>query len=58
MLESYNRRENLRIIGMPDSTADAIGRVVDLASALDAEVSANDISIAHPSLLRSQVHVL
>ena len=48
MLESYNRRENVRIIGMPDSTADAIGRVVDLASALDAEVSANDISIAHP----------
>ena len=48
MLESYNRRENVRIIGMPDSSADVIERVVNLASALEAEVSANDISIAHP----------
>ena len=48
MLESYNRRENVRIIGMPESSADVMDRVVDLTSLLDAEVSANDISIAHP----------
>ena len=40
MLESYNRRENVRIIGMPESSADVMDRVVDLTSLLDAEVSA------------------
>ena len=48
MLESYNRRENVRIIGMPESSTDVMDRVVDFASVLEAEVSANNISIAHP----------
>ena len=33
--------------GMPESSADVMDSVVDLASVLEAEVSANDISIAY-----------
>ena len=32
-------------IGVPESSTDVIDRVVDLASVLEVEVSANDISI-------------
>ena len=57
--ESYNRRKNLRRIGLPEEVSDdptkkndedyytTIEKVVDLASALQSSITSDDISIAH-----------
>ena len=59
LLENYNRRENIRIVGLPESVSDENGKfrgesceetlqkVVELAKLSGAEVTRNDISIAH-----------
>ena len=59
LLENYNRRENIRIVGLPESVSDENGKfrgesceetlqkVVELAKLTGAEVTRNYISIAH-----------
>ena len=59
LLENYNRRKNIRIVGLPESVSDENGKfrgeiceetlqkVVELAKLTGAEVTQNDISIAH-----------
>ena len=59
LLENYNRRENIRIVGLPESVSDENGKfrgesceetmqnVVELTKLTGAEVTKNDISIAH-----------
>ena len=59
LLESYNRRENVRIIGLPEEVSDdpakkndedydtTIEIVVDFPSALESSITSDDISIAH-----------
>ena len=48
VLEQYNRRDNLKLFGMPeDSVENTIEKVMSLCSHLDAKVDERDISIAH-----------
>ena len=52
MLESYNRRENLRIVGMTsgdgyETNETTEAKVLELAKKIDANVVSSDISIAH-----------
>ena len=48
VLEQYNRRDNLKVFGMPeDSAENTIKKVISLCSHLDAQVDERDISIAH-----------
>ena len=59
LLESYNRRENVRIIGLPEEVSDdpekkndedydrTSEKVVDFGSALESSITSDDISIAH-----------
>ena len=52
LLEQYNRRENVRIIGLPEVSSNetyeqTIEKVANLATGLETNMTAEDISIAH-----------
>ena len=52
LLEQYNRRENVRIIGLPEVSSNetyeqTIEKVASLATGLETNMTAEDISIAH-----------
>ena len=53
LVESYTRRENLRIIGVAseegnhESNADTANKVVNIAKSIGANITQHDISIAH-----------
>ena len=54
MLENYNRRDNVKILGLKETNngqremmETTIKKVVDISDALEAQISENDISIAH-----------
>ena len=54
LLENYNRRDNVKILGLKETNdwqremmETTIKKVVDISNALEAQISENDISIAH-----------
>ena len=53
LLENYNRRDNVKILGLKETTdgqremmETTIKKVVDISNAIEAQISENDISIA------------
>ena len=53
LLENYNRRDNVKILGLKETndgqkeTETTIKKIVNISNALEAQISENDISIAH-----------